>query len=97
MPSNGRTDDVNDISPWIDDNVAAIAANPEIVDDLRSKRVTATLWIAMFGNEETPLPTVPADVVQKVSDCGASLLLENYTIMDPEHGNPLKEWPTGGP
>jgi hypothetical protein len=92
-----KTDDVNDISPWIDQNTGAIAAVPEIVDDLRSKRVTATLWIAMFGREETPLPTVPAEVVQKVRDCGASLFLENYTIMDPEHGNPLKVWPTGEP
>jgi hypothetical protein len=91
------TDDVNDISPWIDQNTAAIAAIPGIVDDLRSKRVTATLWIAMFGREETPLPTVPAEVVQKVRDCGASLFLENYTTMDPEHGNPLKVWPTGEP
>jgi hypothetical protein len=94
---NSPLKDESDIVPWIEENVVAISAVPEIVDDLRTKRVTATLWIAMFGKTETLLPTIPADVVPKVKESGASLFLENYTIMDPEHGNPLKEWPTGAP
>jgi hypothetical protein len=92
-----NTDDPNDLAPWIEENVAAIDALPAIVDDLRSKRVMATLWIAMFGETPTPVPTIPIDVVKQVADCGAQLFLENYTIMDPEHGNPQKHWITGAP
>ncbi len=92
-----NTDDASDIAPWIEKTVAAVAAVPEIIGDLRSKRVTATLWIAMFGKSPIPVPTIPEEVVKKVADCGAQLFLENYTVMDPEHGNPQKHWLTGAP
>jgi hypothetical protein len=87
-----KTDDETDLAPWIEETVAAVLGAHGLVDDLREQRVTATLWIAMFGEDPTPAPTVPADVVDKVADCGAQLFLENYTMMDPEHGNAQKHW-----
>jgi hypothetical protein len=92
-----KTDDANDLAPWIEKTVAAIAAAPELVDDFRARRVTATLWIAMFGEVPTPVPEIPADAVERVANCGAQLLLENYTIMDPGHGNPQKHWLANAP
>lgn len=92
-----NSNDAGCVAPWIEKTVAAVTAVPEVVDDLRAKRVTATLWIAMFGENETPVPTIPAEIVNKVADCSAQLYLENYTIMDPDHGHPQKHWLTGAP
>ncbi len=77
------------LSQWLDEIESEA---PPISALAKADRLEAVLWVAIFGREETPTPTLPAELARRAKQAGVKILLENYTIMDEETGNPAKNW-----
>ena len=58
----------------------------------KSREIEAVLWVAIFGYDPIDVPDLPEKLMTKVKGRGVKILIENYTIMDEETGNPAKTW-----
>ena len=65
---------------------------PPITALAKVGKVEAVLWIAIFGYDEFPSPVPPKELDARAKQAGVKILIENYTIMDAETGNPAKSF-----
>jgi hypothetical protein len=86
--------DDNDVGPWLEKILAAVASNPELSSFLNSGAVTATAWLALFGDDERSPPKISSELIAAASRSHVTLLIENYTRFDSE-GIPEKNWLNG--
>jgi hypothetical protein len=77
------------LSQWLDE---VESRAPQISSLAKAGKLEAVLWVAIFGRAETPTPTFPAELARRAKQAGVKILLENYTIMDEESGNPSKRF-----
>jgi hypothetical protein len=89
-----REGDDNDVGPWLENILAAIASNPALSDCLNSGVVTATAWFALFGDDERSPPRISSELIAAASRSHVKLFIENYTRFDSE-GIPEKNWLNG--
>jgi hypothetical protein len=88
-----KYDDIDKIEPvlsqWVDDIERGA---PPILALAIAGKVDAVLWISIFGHDEVPTPALPNELVARAKQAGLEILIENYTIMDDEGGNPAKSF-----
>ena len=81
--------DATDLANWLRRTSDTVAAHPTLADMLRAGRAEALFWIAVLQGP-LPTPAVDAELVSRVANLGARILIENYT----EGGDdlPKKVW-----
>jgi hypothetical protein len=90
-----KYDDVNQIiqvlSQWLD---KIESGAPPITRLAKEGKIEATLWVAIFGNDEVATPILPEEIDARAKKAGVQILIENYTIedMDPEREIPTKSF-----
>ena len=84
----------SDVAPWIKTILAAIASNFALADCLSSGAVTATAWLAVFGEDERKPPPIAPELIAAATQANVTLFIENYTCFD-EEGIPEKLWLNG--
>ena len=66
------------------------ASQKPLVDSLAKGQVEGTLWITVQGDEPTPMPNIPSDIIASAAQLKLNVFLENYTTLDKEV--PEKLW-----
>ena len=66
--------------------------SPAIFEFTRIGEVEAVLWVAIIGYDPVDVPDLSETLVKKAKGAGVKILMENYTVMDKETGNPAKTW-----
>jgi hypothetical protein len=86
-----ESDNIEHIAPvlaqWLDEIESQA---PSIATLARAGRLEALLWVAIFGRDQIATPDLPAELDTRAKQAGVKVLLENYTVMDEETGNPAK-------
>jgi hypothetical protein len=80
--------DIRDIGPVIEQWLDEIeSGRPPIASLAQQGRIEAVLWVAIFGGDEVATPVLSEEIDKRAKSAGVQILLENYTIEEPEDGN----------
>jgi hypothetical protein len=77
------------LSQWLDE---IEGGQPPISALANAGKIAALLWVAIFGRDQIATPALPAELDTRAKRAGVGILLENYTVMDEESGNPAKSF-----
>jgi hypothetical protein len=79
------------VAAWCRLVIEKIEAQKSLANFLREGQISGTMWIAVFGPESSPVPAIPADIVDAAARLKLSVFLENYTDLS-DGGIPKKLW-----
>jgi hypothetical protein len=85
-----KGEDDADVSAWCRQIIAKVDLQKSLVDLLLEGEIEGVLWIAVLGPEPSPMPSLPADIVNTAAQLKLKILLENYTNLSGEV--PEKLW-----
>lgn len=80
-----------DVGPWLKRILDAMSSDQALSNDLKLGRITATVWIALFGDDVRDPPQISPDLVAAATHAHVTILIENYTRFDSD-GVPEKTW-----
>lgn len=87
--ASARGNDAADVADWLRRMSDRLASHPPLLDLLRAEKAEALFWIAILRGP-LPTPSIDADLVTRVANLGARILLENYT--EEADDLPTKTW-----
>jgi hypothetical protein len=88
-----KYEDIDEIVPVVSQWLSEIEnESPPISALTKAGKVEALLWVAIFGYDAVAMPALPAELDRRANQAGVKILIENYTIMDEESGNPVKSF-----
>jgi hypothetical protein len=77
------------LAQWLDE----IENNdPSIAAFAKAGEIEALLWVAIFGYDEIDTPLVTTELATRAEQAGMKILIENYTVIDENTGNPAKSF-----
>ncbi|MCI4680186.1 hypothetical protein K9U33_16245 [Rhodoblastus acidophilus] len=86
-------DNIEHIAPglaqWLDEIECRA---PSITALAKAGKIEPLLWVAIFGRDQVATPVLPAELDARAKQAGFKILIENYTVMDEETGNPAKRF-----